>query len=78
MMSSTKEINIKRAADMLNVSRQYVFKLLEQGDIPFWKKGDQLFINLKELERFMETMEKEQRISLNELAEQAQQLDMGY
>lgn len=78
MMSPTKEIDIQKAAEMMNVSSQYIVKLLEQGDIPCRREGDQLFINLEEFEQFLQTMEKERRISLDELAKQAQELDMGY
>ncbi len=72
------EISTQQAAEMLNVSRPHVVKLLEKGDIPFKKVGTHRRIKLKDLQRYKEQSEKEREKHLVELVKQAQELNMGY
>lgn len=72
------EISTQQAAEMLNVSRPHVVKLLEKGEIPFKKVGTHRRIKLKDLQRYKERSEKEREKHLAELVKQAQELNMGY
>ena len=72
------EITTQQAADMLNVSRPHVVKLLEEKKLPFHKVGTHRRIKLKDLETYRTGMEKEREEALTELAKQAQELDLDY
>src|SRR6056297_1766086 len=78
IIPSGAEITTQQAAEMLNVSRPHVVKLLEEGELPFHKVGTHRRIKLKDLEKYRARMEKEREEALTELAKQAQELDMGY
>jgi excisionase family DNA binding protein len=72
------EITTQEAADLLNVSRPFIVKLLEKGEIPFHKVGSHRRIKLKDFIKYKNQYKKQQREALDELAKQAQELDMGY
>lgn len=78
IIPSDTEVTTQQAADMLNVSRPHVVKLIEQGEIPHHKVGTHRRIKLQDLEAYRGKMEKEREDALTELARQAQELDMGY
>jgi len=78
VISSDTELSTQQAAEMLNVSRPYIVKLLEEGKIPFHKVGTHRRIKLKDMQAYQRAYEKQQDEALGELAKQAQELDMGY
>ncbi|MBT1685017.1 excisionase family DNA-binding protein [Fulvivirgaceae bacterium PWU37] len=78
LIPSEAEVSTQQAADMLNVSRPHVVKLLEQGLIPYKKVGSHRRILLEDLVAY-EAKQKDQRTaSLKQLAQQAQDLSLGY
>lgn len=72
------ELTTQEAANLLNVSRPFLIKLLDKGKLPFHKVGTHrriLFIDLLHFQVKEESMGEK---ALEELTKQAQQLDMGY
>lgn len=78
IIPSDTEVTTQQAADMLNVSRPHVVKLLEEGELPFHKVGTHRRIKLQDLEAYRAKMEKEREDALAELTKQAQELDLDY
>ena len=72
------ELTTQQAADMLNVSRPYLVKLLESGKIRFHKTGRHRRIRFDDLMEYMRRMDEESRKAADELTAQAQELVMGY
>jgi excisionase family DNA binding protein len=71
-----KEVTTQEAADILNVSRPYLVKLLEQGDIPFIKIGAHRRIRLDDLIEYKERRDAEQDKALAELTQLSQDLGL--
>jgi excisionase family DNA binding protein len=78
LLPSNSQVTTQQAADLLNVSRPHLVKLLEGGDIPFKKVGTHRRIELKDLIAYEEKLTKACRENLNYLAKQAQELNLGY
>lgn len=71
-------LTTQEAANLLNVSRPHLVKLLEDGDIPFTKTGTHRRIRYQDLMAYREQRMLESKNALDELTVQAQELDMGY
>lgn len=72
------ELTTQEAANILNVSRPYLVKLLEQGEIPFNKAGTHRRIRYQDLMEYREKLNEDSQTALDELTQQAQANDMGY
>lgn len=72
------ELTTQEAADMLNVSRPYLVKILEAGDMPFHKTGKHRRIKFADLMLYKAAQSRSSEAALEELAQQAQSLNMGY
>jgi excisionase family DNA binding protein len=72
------ELSTQEAAAILNVSRPFVIKELEAGRIPFRKVGTHRRILFEDLTVYQEQSRQTSEQALRELAQEAQDLNMGY
>ena len=78
IVPSNSEVSTQQAADMLNVSRPHLVKLLEENKIPFKKVGSHRRILLIDIMEYKEQQAKDREAQLDFLAKQAQDLNLGY
>jgi excisionase family DNA binding protein len=72
------ELTTQEGADLLNVSRPHLVKLLDQGELPHTKTGRHRRIKFADLMAYKEQRDQRSRDAMEELAAQAQELRMGY
>lgn len=78
MIPRHASLTTQEAADLLNVSRPYLVKLLDSGEIPFTRTGNRRKILAEDLFRFKNLTTKRSNQAIDELVEQAQNLGMDY
>lgn len=73
-----KQITTQQAADMLHISRPFMVKLLETGEIPFLKVGSHRRVLLKDVQVYEQRQKDIRKKQLAFLSKQAQNLNLGY
>lgn len=72
------ELTTQQAADLLNVSRPHLVKMLVEGRLPFHKTGKHRRVRFADLMQFKSHRDQASEDAMAELALQAQELALGY
>lgn len=78
LMPMDKELTNQQAADILNVSKSYLDQVLDSGDICHRKVGPNRLIKLIDLLEYKKRQERCSKDALQELIDEAQELNLGY
>lgn len=70
------EVTTMEAADILNVSRPFVIKLLDADEIPFRKVGRHRRIRLEDLLEYKENIDQRREAILDQMVAEAQELGL--
>ena len=71
-----RELSTQEAAELINVSRPFLSKLLDQGEIPFVQVGSHRRVRVSDMAEYMERRSGHRRQALRELTQLS--LDEGF
>ena len=72
------ELTTQEAADLLNVSRPTLIKLLDEGEILFHRSGNRRKVRFSDLLQYQEMLEQNRLNTLDDLSDLDQELGLGY
>ena len=72
------ELTTQQAAELLNVSRPFLVKLIEDNHIPFRKVGSHRRVRFADLVSYKKRIDDARLKSLDELAKKSQEFGLGY
>lgn len=72
-----REVTTQQAADLLNISRQYLVRLLDEGQLPFQRTGKHRRLRVEDVLSFKEKRDRERRAGLRELSQLSEEFG-GY
>lgn len=72
-----KELTTQQAADLLNISRQFLVRLLDEGKLPHCKTGRHRRLKIEDVLAYKEKRSKERKASLRKLTAMTQEFG-GY
>ena len=78
LIPENAELTTAQSADILNVSRPFLIKLLDEGQIPYRKVGKHRRIRIEDVMNYKHAIDREREEALDQLVADAQEQDMGY
>ena len=72
------ELTTQEAADLLNVSRPTLIKLLDDGEIPYHRSGNRRKVRFADLRNYQDALEQKRLQTLEELTALDQELGLSY
>lgn len=76
LVPENQQLTTQRAANLLGVSRPYLVKLLEAGELPYHKAGSHRRIYLKDLREYQRRRDFERKAALDQIAKEAFELGL--
>jgi len=77
LMPHHAELTTQEAADLLNISRPFLVRLLEEGQLPHHKVGTHRRVRFADLMMYKRHRDAESEVALRELAALSQDMNLG-